>query len=222
MTANQPGHGAYVWRYMKFERFADLVQTSELHMTRLDALDDLDPHEGRWLPGTDDLRFTAGVHNAAALLAALESERYRTYVSCWTLRLHERDHIWEQFGAEVAVAALYEDLVRAGPNVAIGGVSYVGTLRAFVDRFGTVNTYNLAFAKRPGFKREQEIRLVHRHEGDNPRPRAVRLPIDLRLLRPSIRAQPEVIADVEQLVTDAGLDGVDVYARGMHEVSGTD
>jgi hypothetical protein len=212
--ASQPGDGVRVWRYMKLDGFADLVQTGELHMTRLDALERLDADEGRWLEGTDDLQFTPGGGNPAVLVAALEAERYRTSVSCWTLRLHEQAHMWEKFNADVAVAALYEDLVSAGPGVAIGGVSYLGTLREFVQRFGRVNTCNLAFAKRPGFKKEQEVRLVYQHEGDSPPPPAARLRINLQRLRPTVFAQPECIDAVKGLLADAGLEGVEIHRRG--------
>jgi hypothetical protein len=198
---------------MKYEHFADLVQTGELHMTRLDMLEELDPDEGRWLRGTDDLRFTASAGDAHNLIEALEAERYRTYVNCWTLRLHEQEHMWENLHADVAVSALYEDLVAAGPDVGIGGVSYLGTLAEFVDRFTCVNTYNLAFAKRPSFQDEQEVRLVYTNYGDSPLPAHVRLPIDLRLLGPTIVARPQFIEAVKGLLA-AGHDGVEVHARG--------
>jgi hypothetical protein len=86
-------------------------------------------------------------------------------------------------------------------------------LRSFVDRFGMVNTYNLAFVKLPKFRDEQEIRLVHQHEGDGAPPLFVRLPIDLTLLRPTVMARPEHLAAVNQLLADAGLHRVLVRAR---------
>lgn len=202
---------------MTSERFADLVQTSELHMTRLDALEEIDPHEGRWLPGTEELRFTADVEDAASLIATLEKERERTYVSCWTLRLTEQEHMWKRFDADVVVTARYEDLASAVEGVAIGGVSYLETLREFVRRFGAMNTYNLAFSKRPIFRDEQEIRLVYQHVGAGSAPPAVRLPIDLRLLRPRVIARPDVVESVRQLLSEARLDDVDVDARVTDE-----
>lgn len=209
--ANQPGRGARVWRYMSLRKLSDLVRTGQLHLSRLDALQD--EYEGRWFPGAEELVFTPEVVDPVALVSELESARCRTYASCWTLRLTEQPHMWERFNADVAVTAIYEDLVSALPGVAVGGVAYVSSLGEFVRRFPRVNSYNRAFAKRRAFQDEREIRIVQQHTGDELPPSEVRLPIDLPRLNMSVWTAPALAEEAREILCSAGVQGVGVIRR---------
>jgi hypothetical protein len=207
--ANRPGPDARVWRYMPFSRFRDLVHTSELNLHRLDKLEDFDPHEGRWLEGVEDLRFTDGVDDPQSLVAALELERTRTFVSCWTLRLKEMTDMWNRFeplDEPVAIVAVYRDLIASLSastlSLAIGGVCYMDTLAEFVERFDRVNTYNLPFCKRSRFREEQEVRVVHQQDSAWDLGSDIRAAIDLGQLRPRVVLPPLCTSELTDRVTE--------------------
>ena len=195
-VANQPGRNARVWRYLPLDRLTDLLTTRELYLRRLDHLDEQDPDEGRWLRGAEKVSFTNGI-DPEPLITALEMERSRTFVSCWTLRLDERPEMWrriEPSSESVAIVAGYDDLIAAldvsSLELQVGGVGYFETIFDLVERFPRVNTLNLAFCKRASFREEQEVRVVYQDRGTSALSEYVRTKIDLDVLHPRVVLAP--------------------------------
>ena len=76
-----------VWRYMDLPKFLDLMQTSELHFTRLDQLED--PYEH-------------AIQMAACRRKPFDSETM--YVNCWILSEYESAAMWTNYGGNSGIA----------------------------------------------------------------------------------------------------------------------
>ena len=76
-----------VLRYMDLPKFLDLIQTSELHFTRLDQLED--PYEH-------------AIQTAACRRRPSDSETM--YVNCWVLSEYESAAMWTIYGGDSGVA----------------------------------------------------------------------------------------------------------------------
>lgn len=184
-----PGDETWVWRYMPYQRFQSLIESRELYLCRLDQ--QVDRNEGRWALGVEDLVF-ANIKDPAPLKDALEEERTRTFVNCWTRRTAEYPAMWTCYGGSnpVAITTTYGQLKASTSNVAIGGVRYFDTIRDFVAYYpGGLNTLNLAFSKRTAFGWEQEVRLVHQPSRDGV-DSGIQIPISLNILNPKVCLPP--------------------------------
>jgi hypothetical protein len=163
--------------------------TGELYLRRLDKLEEHDDREGLFPEDAVGLRFTPEGRENTSLFAALEGNRKRTFASCLTLRLDERQSMWTHTGTNeaVAIAVVYDHLIEAlGASslvLLIGGVCYLDTVAEYVNRFGRLNTYNLAFCKGTAFREEQEVRVVYQDHGTDDLEDHCRAAIDLDRLR---------------------------------------
>ncbi len=209
--ASRPQTTAVVWRYMPWERLLDMLTTAELYLRRLDHLTAEDPAEGRWLEDVGTaIRFTVPQDGWGNLIAALEAERTRTYVNCWTLRRNEHAAMWQRYESDslpTAVSTSYGDLMAALSDAThelyLGGVYYCDRVEDFVRRFPRVNTLNLAFAKRRQFSWEQEVRLVCQVREPSSSEVGVRIPIDLQRLGLCVWLPPNASRDHADRVKDA-------------------
>ncbi|SRR6266568_5181702 len=162
--------GTAVWRYMTFEKFFYLIETSKLHHARLDQLGD--PFEGSVTSAyahareievnpaqISSNRFEPWIH---------KSLLFRTYATCWHASPDESDAQWKLYASGGAGVAIVSSLARLSEAVDIrpyrhgilGPVEYIDfenhdmRLRPFGTRIRP------GFAKRKSFEHEKEVRGV--------------------------------------------------------------
>jgi len=159
-----------LWRYMTFEKFCWLVETSKLYHPRLDQFND--PFEGAVTDAYARLRDTGAVEPYFSLKEyepfTFKLLRLRSYATCWHASEHESDAQWQLYasgGAGIAIVSTMDRLKRSvdfSPNVhgLLGQVEYVD----FQDhdmRFGPVGTViRPGHLKRKGFEHEREVRGI--------------------------------------------------------------
>jgi hypothetical protein len=153
-----------IWRFMKMEKFRDLIITGELYFCRADLFES-DEREGlppeRYLPtllGLNPLllrdRQTLNHH-----LGSFAQFRESFYISCWHLFRSETDSMWKEFGADgVAICSRYRLLKSA-----LGAMSdraFIGLIRYGEQHLRGVNLFSFIMTKRAGYKDEKEVRAM--------------------------------------------------------------
>lgn len=159
-----------LWRYMTFEKFCWLLETSQLHHARLDQFDD--PFEGSVTKEYARLR-SEETEPSQIVVNKFEpwvhkSLLFRTYAACWHASPHESDAQWRIYaggGAGIAVVSTMTRLARAVDirphrHGLLGEVEYVDleTHDMCHRPFGT--RIRPGFAKRKSFEHEKEVRGV--------------------------------------------------------------
>jgi hypothetical protein len=159
-----------LWRYMTFEKFCWMVETSKLYHTRLDQFND--SFEGAVTYEYARLRDTGTLEPFFGLKDhepwTLKTLRLRSYASCWHASECESDAQWQLYasgGAGVAVLSTMERLIKAvdfTPHVhgLLGQVEYVDfqTHNMLHKPFHTV--MRPGFLKRRSFEHEREVRAI--------------------------------------------------------------
>lgn len=152
-TAERP-----VWRYLDFAKFVDLLQTSELHFTRVDHLQDPFEHAlSRARACKDKRQFGLRVE----------------YVNCWFQSQFESAAMWSIYAtAGIAVRSGVDRLTRALPEVSqrmqgfeigelsFGSIEYLEEDEIAAQLRDPNRRDGLTFAKRKSFSHEQELRLL--------------------------------------------------------------
>jgi hypothetical protein len=105
-----PNDEAVIWRYFRFKRFADLIQSSELYFCRSDVFDD--KHEG--LP-TDEyierICRNEPQQKFNHLKGVLEQAKESHFASCWYNFDAECAKMWVKYGRDgVAVVSRFGKL----------------------------------------------------------------------------------------------------------------
>jgi hypothetical protein len=108
---NAPTPEAKLWRYLSFAKFASLLQSAQLHFTRVDHFDD--HFEGAW-PKSDLAYWTKErLIDVFKVADFTEQMRRNVAVSCWFQSPHESAAMWRLYapGSEgVAVATTFGKL----------------------------------------------------------------------------------------------------------------
>lgn len=161
-----------IWRYMSFEKFADLVKQRRLYMARADLLGDV--HEGT-TPAAElsYWRFLAANAKSEEQRRVIEANRQMLsdfarelrstyYVSCWHMNPDENIAMWERYvrsSDAVAISSTYSALrMQLGRNIIeIGVMRYLDYERSV---FPSVNRLQLIMHKRHFFSDEREVRAV--------------------------------------------------------------
>ena len=144
-----------MWRYMPFVRFNDLITSNELHLSRLDRLDD--GHEG-YIPSIDPA--TKAWEIAAQRHAW--AWRHLTFVSCWHICPHENSLMWPSYGGASegvvirSTAGKLADIASSLPNSYVAAVVY----DAWLSPIPPGGHWQLPIRKRPEFASEAELRIV--------------------------------------------------------------
>lgn len=214
-----------LWRYMTFEKFCWLVETSKLYHPRLDQLND--PFEGAVTDAYAKLRDTGAVKPYFSMKEYepwdIKAIRVSSYATCWHASEHESDALWKLYasgGAGVAVVATMESIqesVDFSPHVRgiLGQVEYVDFEHHDMRRrpFGTV--IRSGHLKRKSFEHEKEVRGTfmvsfpdnHLRIDDaylntlrSLMPRGVPAKVDLKKLVEAIVISPVAAPFVEELV----------------------
>ena len=156
------------WRFMKFDRFNDLITSSELYFCRSDLFEN-DKREG--LP-PEELLAMLGLHpldvndrrTLALTMGTLAQNRESFYVSCWHLFREETLRMWQEYGKKgVAICSRYSLLKSAlskfSDQAYIGLVRYGAQhlVRRQLEGHGW-NLFRLITTKRVEFAQEREVR----------------------------------------------------------------
>lgn len=156
-----------LWRYMTFEKFCWLVETSKLYHTRLDQFDD--EFEGAVTEAYAQKR-DAGEVEPYFSRKELEpwifkSLRYTQFATCWHASEYESDAHWKLYASGGAGIALVSSMARLEQATdltpyqgILGQVEYVDFESHSMRRrpFGTV--IRPGHLKRRSFEHEREVR----------------------------------------------------------------
>lgn len=161
-----------IWRYLKYERFVDLLESERLHFARFDQF--TDPWEGVLPPETTALakdRFTNSPINPGDQLTDFQmlirdvnlTNKLCSFASCWFMNEHESDGMWRLYSPEgVAIQSTFSRLCASLTNeseqVHVGEVRYFDFRTEQPPTYG--NTLAVAYYKRKQFEHEREMRAV--------------------------------------------------------------
>ncbi|MBO1030961.1 DUF2971 domain-containing protein [Tessaracoccus sp. SD287] len=157
-----------LWRYMDLYRFLDLLQESELHLTRVDQMED------KWEGSFSDLNVAErpaiyAEHWSESFAKAMHNlylhGRTHTYLNCWYMGDAESYAMWKLYdaaGKGVAVKATIGRLQASlkgvhRPEVCGSQVKYVNYATTYIPERNLFLPY---IHKRLSFAHEQEYRLL--------------------------------------------------------------
>ena len=214
----------FIWRYIDFTKFVDLISTSELYFTRIDKLDD--QFEGSHTIPT--VKERKAIFKNMVESGKMDSEkadiiektltnfykdgRKNIAVNCWHMNNIESAAMWSLYsniGAGIAIRSTYnrlkESLDHTECVVHIGKITYIDYLS---DKTYWGSVFIPALCKGKSFKHEQELRaLIWYLESNNkklchPIEHGVRAKVDIDKLVQSIFIAPYTPAWIRRLVTD--------------------
>src|SRR5215831_9145292 len=170
---NTPKPEAKLWRYLSFAKFASLLQSAQLHFTRVDHFDD--HFEGAW-PKSDFEYWTKErmIEHFKVSDFTEQMRRNNVAVSCWFESPHESAAMWRLYapGNEgVAVATTFgklHNLVTSAPMATgwladAASVEYIdhfddGLIKRFRPDERLPNTLMPFMLKNISYKYENEVR----------------------------------------------------------------
>jgi len=155
----------YLWRYVDLARYADLLQTSELHLARADSMSDA--WEGSFSATNISMRPHIYRENWETM-APFFSQMYmlgrtHTFLNCWHLSNVESAAMWSIYDREqrgVSIRTTHGRLRRAlsGPSPVYGcPVEYIDYQSHFIPENNIFAPYRF---KRTSFAHEREYRLM--------------------------------------------------------------
>ena len=157
----QPRDKDTVWRYMSFEKFANILGTESLFFSRADQYDD--KFEG-YIPESIKVSYkSAGIH--------IDPNIFRPYVmcNCWHHGDEESMGMWDKYhlrNSGIAIKTTLENLKNSlpdEPNVFIGQIEYIENHNQIeIPENPSIASlvYSPYFYKRTPFKYEQEVRAI--------------------------------------------------------------
>ena len=156
----QPKDSDTVWRYMSFEKFADILATESLFFTRADKYDD--KFEG-YVPQSTTLSYESSGSQIVP--------NFRQYImcNCWHHGEEESMAMWDKYHLRnngIAIKTTIENLKNSlpdEPNVFIGKIEYIedyNQIDMLEDVPPDIWLHYPYFYKRTPFKYEQEVRAI--------------------------------------------------------------
>ena len=156
----QPKDSDTVWRYMSFEKFADILATESLFFTRADKYDD--KFEG-YVPQSTTLSYESSGSQIVP--------NFRQYImcNCWHHGDEESMAMWDKYHLRnngIAIKTTIENLKNSlpdEPNVFIGKIEYIedyNQIDMLEDVPPEIWLHYPYFYKRTPFKYEQEVRAI--------------------------------------------------------------
>ena len=153
----QPRDEDTVWRYMSFEKFADILATGSLFFTRADKYDD--KFEG-YIPESINVVYeSADIH--------IDPNIFRPYImcNCWHHGEEESMAMWDKYhlrSSGIAIRTTMENLKSSlpdKPNVFIGKIEYIENHNQIDIPIDDVENFlhYPYFYKRKPFEYEQEV-----------------------------------------------------------------
>ncbi len=209
-----------LWRYMSGARLQDLLQTGEIFLTNLPALED--QHEGALTTrARESLANWFQLQNRCSRATAYaEADKYQDnrkefYVNCWHMNENESYLMWKAYGDRgYAVQTTFERVQCAfeASNSAITGgtVQYVDFDR---DLTPVGNVFNHVATKDTPYTDEREFRLVFwgvdpRNAGTPRLSNGVRVPVNVKMLVRTVVPSPfaaPMDAELERLLETHGI-----------------
>jgi hypothetical protein len=210
------------WRYIDCVKFVDLLQTSELHFTRLDHL--RDPYE---------IALSNAAFRRLKKVAAIQKQP--RYVNCWHLNDVESAAMWSLYG-DNGIAILSNthalrqiDLTPTQHNDDAGfGMKGFGTVeyKASEDlkpllrniQSNSSSWDDFVFTKRASFAHEKEFRLALGLSATikNP-PAGLRVKVDLNVLVDAVYVSPTAqkwtVQVIERELTRYGLKKPTIHSQ---------
>lgn len=156
----QPKDEDTLWRYMSFEKFANILATESLFFTRADKYDD--KFEG-YIPEAIMLSYESSGSQIAP--------NFRQYImcNCWHHGDEESMAMWDKYHLRnngIAIKTTTENLKNSlpdEPNVFIGKIEYIedyNQIDMVEDVPPEIWLHYPYFYKRTPFKYEQEVRAI--------------------------------------------------------------
>jgi hypothetical protein len=167
-----PKRNRIIWRYISFEKFLDLILTSEMFFTNLTRL--TDKYEGTMFESNFQLAMNSAKKyddyyqvKKEILEEQVEINNLRNYtlVNCWTLKRHESFALWKIYvgsGPGIAVRTTVSNLINSinstkqdfDEDISIATVKYQDTLKYTFSRI------EASITKKPFYDFEDEMRLL--------------------------------------------------------------
>lgn len=211
-----------LWRYVDLYRLLDLLQTSELHLTRVDQMEDR--WEGAYSSVNVAQRPAVYGKDWAMMSTAFPQmyaySRTHTFLNCWYVGADESYAMWRLYGASgkgVAIktnAARLKAALRGSLTILGGRVSYVDYDATYIPEGNVLYPY---VHKRKSFAHESEYRLISlwfpktletnehkvavQSEPDTPPP-FLRESVDLNKLIEAVYISPDAPSWAAGVVTD--------------------
>ena len=157
----QPAKDATLWRYMNFEKFANILTKESLFFSRADKYDD--KFEG-YIPESIIVSYkSAGIH--------IDPNIFRPYVmcNCWHHGDEESMGMWDKYhlrNSGIAIKTTLENLKNSlpdEPNVFLGQIEYIENHNQIeIPENPSIASlvYSPYFYKRIPFEYEQEVRAI--------------------------------------------------------------
>ena len=153
---------AVIWRFMKMEKFRDLLATGELYFCRADLFPDesegLAPEEYLPMLGLNplDLRDRQELDHHIGSDAQF---RESFYISCWHLLRDETCKMWKEYGDDgVAICSRYR-LLKSALD-AMRDRAFLGLVRYGSNHLTGWNLFRFITTKRMEYANEGEVRAL--------------------------------------------------------------
>jgi hypothetical protein len=196
-----PDLDAVIWRYMKLERFAWMLEERALYFSSVERFEDA--HEGA-LTEIEDQEFSATYDEtvrSAARYHTVTFSRRRVMANCWHLNPHESAAMWKLYaGTEKAVAiqSTFRRLQQAVAYAAVG----VGVVRYVDHETGRTHVhpfYGPYMHKRLWYQDEHEVRAIVYNRDKGIPDGGVAVSVDLQQLITGVVVRREPAGLVEQV-----------------------
>jgi len=221
-----------LWRYLPFDRFAEIIAQRKLFFVRLSTYvrEGIDDHEGAspvYLPNI--MEMVAAQRGQLQHYKANEAtygvlKLQTVLVNCWHKREHEEDWMWRSYGRgrdAVAIVTRLDYLIDSMPEfVTVGHVEYsdFSTERTF-----HASIFTRAFMKRLVHEADREVRAVLQDDdlikngwGRDVPGKGLWVPIHLeRLIEAVVVRDPQRLAPTRKILAEAGLTHVPVLLSVM-------
>ena len=159
----QPEDQDTLWRYMSFEKFANILATESLFFARADKYDD--KFEGYIPESIKESYESAGIH-----IDLNTFHTFRPYVmcNCWHHGEEESMGMWDKYhlrnsgiAIKTTMGNLKNSLPEEPPDVFIGKIEYINNHNQ-IKMPGDIGNllYYPYFYKRKPFEYEQEVRAI--------------------------------------------------------------
>ena len=173
----------YIWRYMDFTKFLNILENKALFFTRADKFED--PLEGTYSRYNSSVRgnvykdqynFDCSLTEriSAALSQANQQCRPYTCVNCWHINSFESEAMWKLYlksNEGIAIQSSYQRLIRAvadyPEDVYIGCVKYIDFNRDWMPEGNSLAPF---VHKHKAFTHEKELRAIVTLPHDPPGP----------------------------------------------------
>ena len=186
----------YLWRYMSFAKFLDLITTSELYFASNKELIKGDPYEGT-LPAfinamfsieKDSLSYKNLPDDARNYLEPffiddsiqnlkkdMNKAREHTFINCWHINDDENYLMWESYAKGDSGIAIVTDIdsltssINSDYDINLIPVQYVNNIRENPNDLQDLNklVYESSLYKKEFFKNENELRLIYQGVNSN-------------------------------------------------------